>query len=81
MYDYKIIIKMSNGCEYSYNMRNNKHILSETEKNQIVDNIFNHTFINLYEFGDYVVLNTKQISSVIFHEMFDCYFQNKKGCK
>lgn len=81
MYDYKIIIKMSNGCEYAYNMRNNKHILSETEKNQIVDNIFNYTFINLYDFGEYVVLNTKQISSIAFREMFDNITTKIKGCK
>lgn len=79
MYDYKIIIKMSNGCEYAYHMRNNKHILSETEKNQIVDNIFKHTFINLYDFGEYVVLNTKQISSVAFRELFDDITTKIKG--
>lgn len=74
MYDYKIIIKMSDGSEYSYIIRNNKHVLSESEKNHIVDNIFSANFLNFYEYGEYVVLNTSQITSVRFREYFDNKF-------
>lgn len=70
MYTYELIIKMSDGREFSKEIsRKNEDLrLSEDEKKIHINRMFHSDFIELYKDNDYLILNTRLISSISIRE-------------
>lgn len=68
MYEYELIIMMSNGREFKYDMGQTENQLSEEQKKQMTNAMISHDYINLYEHGEYVSLHTNQIAYFRFRE-------------